>query len=148
MSKEENKDEGLKKEIGLRFKEFRQAIKKNRDELENELKVCQGTIASIETGISFPGINFQNYLYWQYQLNINWLLTGKEDMLISPAEKKKHNDLPLLFWHIDESDPRFEGYVELFTLMRIPVIEQVILSKLEELKALSKEEIKSFFEEA
>jgi transcriptional regulator with XRE-family HTH domain len=147
MSKEDKKNAALKKVIGSRFKEFRWAIKKNQYELAKELKVCQATIASIETGNSFPGITFQNYLYDQYHMNINWLLTGKEDMLISPPEKTKENDIPLLFWHIDESDPRFKGYVELFNLMRVPVIERIILGKLAEIKALAEEEIKSFFEE-
>jgi DNA-binding XRE family transcriptional regulator len=47
MSKKAIKDEKLRKEIGLRFKQFRQSIKKSQHELANELKVCQTTITSI-----------------------------------------------------------------------------------------------------
>jgi hypothetical protein len=49
--------------------------------------------------------------------------------------------------HIDENDPRVEGYVEFNSLMGIPVIEQLIFAKLEQIKIIAEEEIKSFFEE-
>ena len=137
----------LRKDIGLRFKEFREAIKKSRQKLADELKVCQTTITYIETGKCFPGIPFQNYLYGQYHLNLNWLLTGKGEMIISPEEDSKTADFPILFSHIDKDDPRFEGYVELNSLIRIPVIEQIIFAKLAEVKIIAAEEIKSFFEE-
>ena len=146
MTKPGIKDEALRKEIGLRFKEFRQAIKKTRHELVDELKICQSTISSIETGKCFPGITIQSYLYRQYHLNINWLLTGSGEMIISPEEDSKTAYISQLFSYIDENDPRFEKFVELFSLMRIPAIERVILGKLAEIKALAKEEIESFFE--
>jgi hypothetical protein len=37
--------------------------------------------------------------------------------------------------------------VELNSLIRIPVIEQIIFAKMEELKLIAEEEIKTFFEE-
>jgi hypothetical protein len=75
-------------------------------------------------------------------LNLNWLLTGKGEMIL-PAEKdSKTSELPILFWHIDETDPRFEKYVELISLMRITFIEEIILGKLAEVKLLAEEEIK------
>ena len=57
-SKEEIKSAALRKEIGLRFKEFREAIKKSQKKLADELEVCQSTITYIETGKCFPGIRF------------------------------------------------------------------------------------------
>jgi transcriptional regulator with XRE-family HTH domain len=71
MLKQDIKDTALKKEIGNRFKEFRQAIKKTRHEFVDELSFSISTIFSIETGKTFPGSNIQNYLYHQYQLNIS-----------------------------------------------------------------------------
>jgi transcriptional regulator with XRE-family HTH domain len=147
MSKEDIKNAALKKEIGMRFKEFRQAIKKKQDELADELNVCHTTLANIESGKFYPKLKFQHHLYRQYHLNINWLLTGSGEMIISPEKDSKYADLPLLFCHIDEDDPRFERYVELKSLMRIPVIEQIILAKLAEVKLIAEKEIKSFFEE-
>jgi len=148
MTKEDLKDAALKKEIGQRFKEFRDTIKKYQSELADELKVSQGTIANIEKGRFFPAFTIQNHLYSQYHLNLNWLLYGSGEMIIPPGKDSKYADLTQLFSQIDENDPLLEKYVELFSLMRIPDIKEIIFGKLEELKALSKEEIKSFFEEA
>jgi transcriptional regulator with XRE-family HTH domain len=144
MSKQDIKNASLRKEIGKRFKEFRQSIKKTQYEFVVELRVCKSTVSNIETGKAFPGITIKNYLYRQYRLNINWLLTGKGEMIISPKEGSYFTQL---FSHIDENDPRFEKYVELKSLLRIPVLEKVIFGKMEELKLIAKKDIDSFFEE-
>ena len=146
ISKDSIRKTWLKKEIGLRFKEFRKSIKKSQKKLAEEFKVSQTTIASIETGNSFPGIHYQNYLYSQYHLNINWLLTGCGEMILSGEKDSKNADLPVLFWHIAENEPRFEKYIELISLMHMPCIEQIILGKLAEIKIIAEKEIKSFFE--
>ena len=147
MKKEDPKDTEMKKEIGRRFNEFRQFIKKRQEELAEELKVSQGTIANIESGKFYPNLSLLHYLYSYYNLSINWLLTGSDEMIISPVKKSKYTDITQLFSPIEENDPRFEKYVELISLMRIPVIKEIIFGKLAEIKALAKEEIKSFFEE-
>ena len=147
MKKKKIRDESLRKEIGLRFKEFRNTIKKSQYKLAEELKSSQSTITKIEIGKLFPGAPLQNYLHRNYHLNLNWLLTGEGEMNISPAKKSIHADLPILFWHISDDEPRFELYVELISLMRIPYIEEIILAKLAEIKVIAKDEIKSFFEE-
>jgi hypothetical protein len=54
--------------------------------------------------------------------------------------------LPLLFCHIKENDPRFERYVELIRLMRISFVEQIIFAKLEEIKAIAKDERSKAFQ--
>ncbi|MHA2474097.1 MAG: helix-turn-helix domain-containing protein, partial [Promethearchaeota archaeon] len=127
MSKQYIKNKALRKSIGLRFKEVRQFLKKNQYELAKELKGGQSTITNIETGKIYPCVPFQNHLHRKYHFNLNWLLTGEGEMIISPAGNSKFDDLPILFWHIDDNDPRFEKYVELISLMRISFIEQIIL---------------------
>ena len=46
--------------------------------------------------------------------------------------------------HIGRDDPMYEKYVEMLNLMRNPLIEQVMIGKLLELKILAKEEIAIF----
>ena len=147
MTKQDLKEAALKKEIGLRFKQFRKSIKKSQSELANELKVPPAKISSIETGKCFPGFDIQNYLHCQYHLNINWLLIGKGEIFIPPDKDAKNSELPIQFNHIDKNDPRYEKYVELRDLLSIPVIEKVIFAKLAEIKVLAKKEIDSFFEQ-
>ena len=137
------KDESLRKAIGLRFKALRNFIKKNHKELADELQVSKSTISSIENGRIFPTIHFQTYLKRKYHLNINWLLSGFEEMIIKPAKDANTAES----FKIDDSAAVVVSYEELAALMRIPVIENAIISKLDELKVIAKEEIKSFYEE-
>lgn len=78
MTKVVLKEASLKKEIGLRFKQFREFIKKSQAELAEELQVKQVIISDIETGKRFPGFPEQHYLYNRYHLDINWLINGFE----------------------------------------------------------------------
>jgi transcriptional regulator with XRE-family HTH domain len=143
MTEANKEKEALKKEIGRRFKVFRRYIKKSQQELANELQVSQAIIGDIEIGMSFPRIPIQNYLYWQYYLNINWLLSGSGEMIIPPVNHSKTAGSTQL----DENDPRSEKYAELNNLLKIPVIEKIIFAKLAELKVIAAEEIKEFLEE-
>ena len=122
-----NKEIEVKEEIGSRFRLFREDIGKAQHELAAELKISQSTIANIERGKAFPNINYLHYFYNNYQLNINWLLIGQGDMF----SKGKVMD---------------EKYLELIDLMQVPVIEQLILAKLIEIKVLLKDEIKAFYD--
>jgi len=46
--------------------------------------------------------------------------------------------------HIPTNDPRFKRYEELVDSMQVPVIEQLVLARLEELKFIARDEIKEF----
>lgn len=146
MAKKYINKTALKKEIGQRFKAFRNFIKKTQNELAEELQVDISTICSIEQGISFPKINLQNYLNRQYHLNLNWLSYGSEEMILPPGKGVNGDGLSCLIIDMDENDPQYEQYVELITLMGLPEIKQIILAKLAEIKILFKDEIKSFLE--
>jgi DNA-binding XRE family transcriptional regulator len=130
----------MKKEIGKRFKEFRMFLQKSREELVDELRVSKSTINTIEWGQCFPGIPVQNYLNIHYHLNLNWLLTGKGEMILPPGNDSKIAES----FKLDDLTGVVDSYEEFFTLMRIPVIEQQIFSKLAELKLIAKDEIKKF----
>ena len=142
MTEADKKNESQKKEIGLRFKAFRNSIKKSQKEFANEFGVSLGTISKIERGKIFPMTHILTHLYWHYNLNINWLFHGYEEMIIQP-EKDSKNDGPL---RPDDSAAGVKTYEELYTLMRIPVIESAIFSKMDELKVTAKEEIKEFMD--
>jgi transcriptional regulator with XRE-family HTH domain len=147
MTKQDLKEAAMKKEIGLRFKQFRQFINKSQAKLAKELQVRQVIISEIETGKTFPGLNLQYYLNGQYNLNLNWLVRGSGEMIVSPAKKFKYADLHQLLSQIDKNDPMYEKVVELLNLLRIPVIKTIIFAKLEEIKVIAKKEIKAFFGE-
>ncbi len=143
-TKMQNKnDRILKSQIGERFLKFRESLKKTQREVASELNIYQSTITNIEKGKTFPKISYLTYLYDRYRLNQNWLITGKGDMLI-PELLDKQGSSFFSTDHIKAGDPIYPKYVELLSLMKIPVIEQIILAKLVEMKALLKDEIKEF----
>lgn len=132
----------IKTEIGGRFKRFREAIGKTQAQLARELNVYQSTITNIEVGKTFPGIKYLDYLQKNYGLNISWVISSKGQMY-----ERKETFPPavsLLDCHVPEKDPRYDKYVELIYLMQVPVIEQVILAKLTEIKVIAKDELGEF----
>lgn len=143
MSEKKN---SLKKEIGERFKQFRLAIKKTQHQLSREVNVYQSTITNIELGKTFIKIKYLHFFQCKYRLNANWLLSEQGEMFISDEPIAIPTSVSVLGCHISDKDPRFPRYVDLVDLMQVPVIEQVILAKLTELKVLAKDEILEFRE--
>ncbi len=135
----------IKKEIGKRFKRFREAIDKTQTQLAMELNVYQSTITNIEVGKTFPSIKYLHYFYLTYGLNTNWLLSNRGDIFVEPEERTALS-ASLLQCHVPKNDPRYQKYAELLDLMQVPEIEQIILAKLVEMKVLAKEEINEFRE--
>ena len=136
MTKEYRKHKELKKAVGLRFKEFRNFIKKTPQELAGELRVPPGRIYAVETGSFFPGFTMMHDLSARYKLNIYWLLHGSGKMILVPANMEKYPDFPVLYWNFDENDPRIEKYEDLIKFTHMPVLEQIILAKLTEINEL------------
>jgi len=136
----------IKKEIGKRFRKFREEIKKAQHELASELNIYQSTITNIERGKTFPNIKYLQYFYHQYNLNINWLLTDEGDMVMHHYHTNP-NALSVMDCHISYNDPKYQQYAELFNYMQVPEVEQVVLARLVETKALFKEHIDKFFAE-
>jgi transcriptional regulator with XRE-family HTH domain len=135
----------LKKEVGIRFKAFRLNQGKAQHLLASELHVHQSTITNIEHGTTFPKISYLFYFFETYGLNINWLITGEGKMYLkdnNETEAAPQIRLP----HVKYGHPTYAQYTDLASLMRVPVIEQVILAKLTECRILFKEEVKDFFE--
>ena len=123
----------IKKEIGRRFRVFRKAIGKNQFQLAQELEISTSAIKFIESGTSFPKINYIHYLHGYYRLNIDWLLGGDVPMFL-PVVKEGKEAASFLPCHITYHDPVYERYVELMELMQVPVVEQVILEEAARIK--------------
>ena len=151
QTKKKKEPINLKKNIGSRFTEFRHLIGLNQAQLANELFVNQGTINHIEKGKSFPNIKYIVKLYLHYNLNPTWLICGKggkymgeKEVVKKPRKVKKSWMKSRLPCHIDSNSTKYERYLELMELMRVPAIEKVIMGKLTELELMAKEEIESF----
>lgn len=134
----------LKKEVGDRFKAFRLDQKKAQHVLATELEVHQSTITNIEHGTTFPKINYLHYFYEKYGLNVNWLITGDGEMYMEGFKKGPGAAAALMYPHVEYGDPGYDQYAELINLMQIPVVEQLILARLSEVKMLFMDDVKKF----
>jgi len=134
-----NDDNQLKKEMGKRFKQFRESTGKTQQQLAKELKVHERIFANIETGVQFPGVEYLFYFSSTYRLNCNWLLSGEGECSMTGSVSTS-----TLKCHIPSNDPRRVRYEELIHLMKVHAIEQIILGKLEMVKLIAKDEIKEF----
>lgn len=122
-------DLSIKEQIGQRFKKFRETIDKTQVQLSKEFNVYQSTITNIEVGKTFPNIKYLHKMGKDYRLNADWVVNGRGKMFDeSPS-------IPL---------PLIEKYINLLNLMQVPVVEQLILARLEEIKVIAREEIKRF----
>lgn len=139
-------DNELKKEIGKRFRKFRDDISKAQHHLASELSIYQSTITNIERGKTFPNIRYLQHFHEKYKLNLNWLLSNEGEMLILHY-RTNPNASSVMDCHIRYEDPKYHQYAELMNYMQVPAVEQVILAKLTEVKALFKAEIDAYFAE-
>jgi transcriptional regulator with XRE-family HTH domain len=132
----------IKKEIGRRFRVFRKAIGKKQIQLAQELKVSPSAITFIESGTSFPGINYINYLHGYYRLNVDWLL-GRDVPMFLPKAREGKECVTFLPCHIPYHDPVYGMYVELIELMEVPAVERAILEEAARIKSVfeNKQEI-------
>jgi transcriptional regulator with XRE-family HTH domain len=138
-------DMATKKEIGQRFKRFREAVGKSKKQLALELKISLKRVYDIEKGEIYPGTGLVLCIMNQYGLNPSWLLFGNEnyemfllkklvDVLLKPGVES----------FIERGKGRRDIYDNLLFLMPLPFISQIIFGKLEELKRFAKKEIEEF----
>ncbi len=114
-------------EPGLNFRLFRSVLGKTGEELGEELGVCKSTISNIERSVTLIKPEYLRYLWSEYGLNINWLLTGKGKMFVHDKPKSL------------EKIPVNQKYVELFQLMQISEIEKAVLETMKVEKARMEE---------
>lgn len=72
-----------------RFKEFRKSFFKTQKELANVLHISNYMISEYEHGKTPLSIDKLYILADKYNLNINWLLTGKGLMILDDTQNKK-----------------------------------------------------------
>jgi hypothetical protein len=88
----------------------------------------------VENGGCFPKIGMLEFFQRKNNLDINWLISGDGSIFFNS---------PLKF-NILVNNPMYNQYAELIDLLQIPVIEQIMLAKLQYLKVLAKYEIKEW----
>lgn len=70
-----------------RIKEIRQKIFVSQSNMEDCLNLSRNTLSAYERGKAFFKPHTLQLLCNNYKININWLLTGQGNMLLSDNEK-------------------------------------------------------------
>lgn len=76
-----------------RIKEIRQKIFVSQSNMEDCLNLSRNTLSAYERGKAFFKPHTLQLLASKYNININWLLTGQGNMLLSDEDKANNNEL-------------------------------------------------------
>ena len=81
-----------KKAMGNRFKQFRKAIGKSKQELAEESGIIEERIKWFEEGTIIPDIIFIQYFIEKYGLNLTWLVKGTGEPFFKKDSREKTED--------------------------------------------------------
>lgn len=76
-----------------RIKEIRQKIFVSQSNMEDCLNLSRNTLSAYERGKAFFKPHTLQLLSSKYNVNINWLLTGKGNMLLSDNDSINNDEL-------------------------------------------------------
>jgi transcriptional regulator with XRE-family HTH domain len=126
--------------VGKRFEAFRRVLCLNRDQLSAELNVSIKTIEEIENSETLPDLCMLYYLNKQYGLDINWMLFGHGVVISSrlmEASKELNTKKP------KKISAKTRETMEQWELMKVPLVENIIFAKMEEVKMVFKDQIEA-----
>jgi len=70
-------------EINKRLIEFRKKMKLSQQEIADTAQISRAYITQVETGRVNPSFKLLHKILLNYNLSINWLLSGKGEMIVS-----------------------------------------------------------------
>lgn len=77
--------------IGARLKQARISMHYSQQHFANRLNTSTGFISEIESGKKLPGVQLLHSLWRNFNLNTNWLLTGKGSMFDLNSSNSGHH---------------------------------------------------------
>jgi transcriptional regulator with XRE-family HTH domain len=122
-----------KKEIGDRFRIFRQLVLKTKREFANESSLPEDYIAQIEWGDVLPGILSIEYFCKEYGLNLTWLVTG-EDRIFSRMGPRTPRHAYQIDRVMDYKDPEFKECITVVSQMRIPEVKEDLIAIMKQIR--------------
>jgi hypothetical protein len=104
-----------KKEMGKRFKQFRDLVGKSKTELEQETNqplIQEERIKMVEYGAIIPDIIFIQYFTEEYGLNLTWLVKGS-GLLFTKKGAKTPEEIYMIFRNIEPTGQLIEEVLRL-----------------------------------
>lgn len=101
--------------VGGRLKQVRTKIEKTQDEMADEVGVKQQTWGGYERGKSNPSIRVLQKLAVEHSINLDWLLTGRGDMVQSEKPTVSDQKKPHIYENLpDDFEPKKVSYVPVY----------------------------------
>ncbi len=116
-------ENSLRKDIGKRFKQFREHLQLLQKELAQKMGLYQSAISQIESGVIFPSFSTIIFLANAFRLNASWLITGEGDMFLHTMDT---------LTEIRDDGRLDEHYIRLLKAMKDPRVEKVVFARLTE----------------
>jgi transcriptional regulator with XRE-family HTH domain len=127
--------------VGKRFEAFRRLICLTQEQLAAELNVSVKTIEKIEKGEHLPDFYMLNYLNKQYGLDINWMIHGHGVVIFTRLLEARKE---LTAKKSKKISKKTRETMELWELLQVPTVENIIFTKMEEVKMIFKDQIEAF----
>ncbi len=130
-----NKSNGkrsLKEKIGERFRQMRNYVGLSQKETSAIFGMNQSNIARIEKGIVSPNMSICHYFKSRYNINTNWLISGRGEMLIKERPKAKSVD----YGEFEEEMKDLLFYLRQMPEIRLGVLKFFVGYKLENKKQI------------
>mgnify|MGYP002626509622 CR=1 FL=1 len=99
--------------IGKRIKELKIELKITTIEMALTLGIPVRTIGSYERDEAMPGPKFLNALIEHYHVNINWFLTGKGNIFISPKTENDIQYISVLQKRFNLTEKEIDGLIDI-----------------------------------
>lgn len=75
--------------IGIRIKNIRKLLNKSQEQLAAELNLTKQAISNIETSKSLPSMALLSKLLIDYDVNLNYVVSGMGDIFLSNEKSYK-----------------------------------------------------------
>lgn len=76
-----------------RFIEIRKHFFQNQSEMATAFNISKQTISDYERGRTFPKTDILEKLATEYNVNLNWLIAGQGNMLLSDNDNINDNEI-------------------------------------------------------
>lgn len=120
--------------VNERIKIIRKHFEMNQTEFGRKLGVDQTIISKIENGdYKYVASEIMMLLHIEFKININWLLTGKGEMLLQEGEEGLTKDARELCEKLEIENKELKGKIKEY---QDYILEQVMKTKPSEIEAL------------
>lgn len=132
----------LKKEIGTRMRQVRKALGFTQNKIVSYFEIGRANYSRIEKGEIFPGAVILSRISTQFNVSLDWMITGVGDMFVEDPSDLENQDPNF----VDIGKYPEETRDLLLYMDRVPMIKHAVLGFFIEYKTRNKKFIEPVLE--